>query len=607
MILPEKMARIQIITHKKWKRKIIEGLYNLGVLHIKDYIPGDFEISKPLEEAEEISRILLKLRNALSRLPEVPSKKEKKIKTEKELEKLCEDIIKAVEKINFEQKEIENKIRKLEKYLETKSYLNIINVDTDSFWDSKTVAIISGLTKKFDEKAFNGIDMLTFKYSKVNDSYVVFIVVKKENEEEVRKILHEFNFTEFDYALIREMRNINVESELKNLRKKSKELVKELSIIARENRKTLEIWKRKLEEEAEKAEAPLRFAESKSAILIEGWVPVKESNKIINMVREITRDRAYVKIKEVKRKEEAPVKLSHPSPIRSFKTFLEVYSLPKYGEIDPTIFLFLTFPVYFGFMLGDIGYGIITLVLALIAKKKIPALKDISNILIFASVSTIFFGFLYGEFFGAEEVLGIELPHVMARMHSINELLVISVIFGLIHINTGLILGFINEYMAHGIKAAIFEKGSWMIVELGGLLFFFYWKNMLDINPVIPAAIFIIGTFLLLKGEGFLGIVELPTLLSHTLSYSRLMGVGIASASLALTVNELSGKILAKGFVFLPVVAVMLILGHTINILLGLLECSLHSLRLNWVEFFTKFYKGGGIPYTPFGKILRGE
>ena len=607
MILPEKMVKIQIITHKKWKRKLIEGLYNLGVLHIKDYTPRELEIGKPLEEAEEISRTLLKVRTALSKLPQVSSRKEKKLKTRKEIEKLCEGIISLVEKINSEQREIENKIKKLERYSEIKRYLKAIGIDTNLFWDSKKVAILSGLTRTFNEEAFSGMKIITLKYSKINDSYAVFIVSKKESEEEVRKVLHDFNFNEFDYALIREMKNVNPELELENLRKKSRKLEKELKTLSRENRKTLEIWKTKLEEEAQKAEAPLRFAESKSVILIEGWIPADETNKIISTIRGITKDKAYIKTEEVKRKEEAPVKLSHPFPIRSFKTFLEVYSLPKYGEIDPTIFLFLTFPVYFGFMLGDIGYGIVTLVLALIAKKKIPSLKDLSNILVLASFSTIFFGFLYGEFFGTEEVAGVKLPHVISRIHSIDELFAVSVIFGLIHITIGLILGFINTYMAHGIKHAVLEKGSWLLIELAGILFFLFWKNMLNINPVIPGIIFITGVILLFKSEGFLGIVELPTLLSHILSYSRLMGVGVAIASLGLIINDLSGKVLAQGFVFLPLALIMLILGHALHIAIALLACSLHALRLNWVEFFTKFYKGGGRPYTPFGKILRGE
>lgn len=607
MILPEKMAKVEIITHKKYKKKIIEGLYQIGVLHINDYEKGEFEIGKPLEEAEEISRILLKLRNTLSKLPKIKGKKQRKIKTKKEVERLCENITNTLEKINSQQKEIENKIKKIEKYMKIKHYLDVLGINANAFWDSKKVSILSGIVKNFDEKTFNKMKTLVLKYAEVDKLYAVYIIVKKDDENEVRKILQENGFVEFDYSFIKEMKNLKAEKELEILKKKSKELKKQIEDIAKEYRKALEEWKIKLEEEAKKAEAPLKFAESKSTILIEGWVPFKEREKIVKLVREITGDKAYIKIEEVKRREEAPVKLSHHSPVKSFIPLLKMYSLPKYSEVDPTIFMFITFPIYFGFMLGDIGYGLITLLLAIIAKRKIPSLKDLSNILILASVSSIFFGFVYGEFFGAEEIFGIKLPHIMARLHSINELLLISVIFGLIHINIGLLLGFVNEYIEHDIKKAILEKGSWLIVELGGILFFFYWKNILAINPLIPGIIFIIGVIMLAKGEGFIGVVELPTFLSHVLSFSRLMGVGVASASLALVINNLSSSILTKGFVFLPLVILMLILGHTINILLGLLECSLHSLRLNWVEFFTKFYKGGGIPYTPFGKKLRGE
>ncbi len=603
MLRPEKMWKVSIIAHKRHKEKIVEALYSLGALHIKEYIPKEFELGKPFERAEELARVLLKVRNVLSKLPRIENGREKKIASLKECEKICDELTEKIDFFQKELKESETRLRNLKKSKKIKSYLEKLGLSPELFWESKTVEIIFGIAKKFNERLVNSFNIVTCKHAKIGkNEHALFLAAKKDESEELKRALAEMEFTEIDKTLVKELGKTNVEKEIKEAEKKIKEVSKAMEKLAREYRKALENFKSFLEEEAEKAEAPLKFAESKSVFWIQGWVPEKSKEELAKKINEICKGRAFIKLEEAKRKEEqTPVKLSHPKPVNNFKMLLEMYSLPKYSEIDPTFFMFLTFPLYFGFMLGDIGYGVITLALALFMRK-INFAKSLANIIILASISSIAFGFIYGEFFGAEEIFGYELPHLLVRIHSINELLVISIIFGLIHVNLGLVLGFINEYVAHGLKAAVFEKASWLVVELGGLLFFLYWKGILEINPLIPASIFLLGLAMLMKGEGFIGIIELPTLLSHILSFSRLMGVGIASASLAMIINELSGKFLAKGMLFLPIVVCMLVIGHAINIMLGLLECSLHSLRLNWVEFFTKFYKGGGIRYAPFGK-----
>ncbi len=603
MLRPEKMWKVGIIAHKKHKKRIIETLYSLGVLHIREYSPGEFELGKPLENAEEIARVLLKVRNVLSKLPKVGSGKERRIANLREGEKICDALAEKIEALQTELKEKEAKLSRLKKLEEINSYLKKLGVSPEVFWESKAVEIIFGTAKKFNEHLLTGVDFLVFRHARIRkDEHVLFLAVRKDELEKLGKILGEMEFTEIDKALVTELAEINVEREIKETRKKIKEISKALEKLAKEYRKSLESFRAFLEEEAEKAEAPLKFAESKNAIFIQGWVPEENKEELARKIDEVCKGKVFIKLEEAKRKEErTPVKLSHPKLVDNFRTFLEMYSLPKYSEIDPTFFMFLTFPLYFGFMLGDVGYGIVTLIIALFMRKANFA-KNLANVLILASLSSIAFGFIYGEFFGAEKILGIELPHLIARIHSINELLVASVIFGLIHVNLGLILGFVNEYVAHGLKAAVFEKASWLVVELGGLLFFLYWKGILEINPLIPAGIFLLGVAMLVKGEGFLGVVEIPTLLSHILSFSRLMGVGIASASLALVINEIAGGLIEKGALFFPVAVILLLVGHAVNIGLGLMECSLHSLRLNWVEFFTKFYKGGGTRYTPFGK-----
>jgi V/A-type H+-transporting ATPase subunit I len=252
-------------------------------------------------------------------------------------------------------------------------------------------------------------------------------------------------------------------------------------------------------------------------------------------------------------------------------------------------------------ILGDIGYGLVSLTAFLILRKKLPTLKPLINILILSSLSTIFFGFLFGEFFGFEVLFGYELPRIMSRLHETIQLLMIAVLMGVIHVNLGFVLGFINEFKTHGLIRAMLEKGSWMVVEIGVVMYYLSAKGYLSVNSMVGTVLILAGVIMLIRGEGIKGVVELPTLLSHTLSYARLMGAGLASVGLAAVINNVVGSLFSKGGVFILLGIVLLLLGHFMNLLLGIMEGFLHSLRLNYVEFFTKFYKGGGIPYVPFG------
>jgi len=396
---------------------------------------------------------------------------------------------------------------------------------------------------------------------------------------------------------------INLENLIKNynqlliLRNNIKEDINKLSL---DYKKYLLAADDMLTVEIEQAEAPLKFAATKYAFVIKGWIPVKQLEKTIDILNKAGKNKIYVHCEDPDNMDKVPVKLNNPYISKPFEFLINLYTLPNYKEFDPTFFTFLTFPLLFGFMLGDFGYGLITLALFYILKKNFPKAKELFNILIYSSLATIFFGLLFGEFFGSEHLLGIALPHIFSRSHQIILLLWVSLGIGVVHVNSGLIIGFINE-LHHGFIKAANEKLSWIILQIGAAMLALSYMDILAIPVVIGYYVVALAVFMLFKAEGVKGLVELPSIFSNILSYARLMALGLASVKLAEVVNEFSFEFFHKGGFSIIYGILLLAVGHTINIGLGILGPFLHSLRLHYVEFYTKFFKGGAKKFSPFG------
>jgi len=316
----------------------------------------------------------------------------------------------------------------------------------------------------------------------------------------------------------------------------------------------------------------------------------------------VTKKRIFIQTREIEEKDKIPVKLDNPKLVKPFEFFMDLYALPKYKEIDPTFFVFLTFPLLFGFMLGDMGYGLTVLIVARLLKKAIPKGGRLFDVMSFASLATIFFGALFGEFFGFEVLFGYELPHILSRAHQINTLLYVAVGVGIIHINWGLINGFYNVLKHHGLFEAVCEKLSWIIFESGVALLALSYLEILALSVYYGYALILISVTLLYLGEGVKGLVELPSIFSNILSYARLMAIGLASVELAIVINEFAAGFVSSGTILGVIFATLLmVVGHAINIGIGILGSFLHSLRLHYVEYFSKFFEGGAIRYKPFG------
>lgn len=356
-----------------------------------------------------------------------------------------------------------------------------------------------------------------------------------------------------------------------------------------------------------------RLFQSKAVTSLAGWIPKTQAQALEAQISQVTKGDYYLVFEEVREEEidEVPILLENNRWVAPFETLIEMYSLPKYDEIDPTPFMAPFYALAFGMMVADFGYGLF-LFLAILLIKKIfyfdASMKRSLTFFQLCAIPTMMWGLIYGSFFG------MTMPfQLLSNQSDITEILIISVIFGYIQIFFALILKFYVLWAKKEQKfKAVFQAGSWMLFLLSvGLLalgFMVLPETSLgtigSIGLVISLIAVVIGgstegeTFVGKIGTGLYSLMDLTNYMSDLVSYTRLMALGVAGGSIAAAFNLIISYFpTAARF---TIGAVLFVLLHAINIFLSYLSAYVHGIRLQYLEFFGKFFTGGGRAFKPF-------
>jgi V/A-type H+-transporting ATPase subunit I len=337
------------------------------------------------------------------------------------------------------------------------------------------------------------------------------------------------------------------------------------------------------------------------AFTIEGWLPSRGAPDLERKVREAAGPSVVVEriAREDWGREDAPVVLSNPRLFRPFETLITLLPLPKYGSIDPTPFVAVFFPLMFGMMLGDVGYGAVLAVIALLVHRRAKPgtlLYKAAEIAGPCAAFAIIFGVLFGEYFGdlGARLLGLR-AIAFDRENAIFATLAAAVGLGLMHVVLGLVLGAITAGRTDKKKALGQGTSAVMVLLVVAALLAAF--KVLPSRLFTPAVIALLVAFpLLVFAEGLIAPLELLATLGNVLSYARIMAIGTASVMLAIIANQMVGAVGST------VVGLMFaLLFHLVNFAIGLFSPAIQSLRLQYVEFFGKFYSPGGRRYEPFG------
>lgn len=615
-----KMNKVTIIGNKNNEEEILKKIMRLGFVQIEDmsHLVDDEEfkdIFHKEEKNEEIAKINQKLVNIEKAISNIRKyyKVKKSMFAEKEIykelsKKIAESSYCDAEKVNKIAEIIEGNTEKVEELQNLKNELEpwinfSISADLKNINYIKIIlGTINLKYKKEDIELALGKEKVDYSLNIINkDKAKMYVAVtaKSENAIQIKRALKQFDFDEKNLELENETVAEKIQkiqdgiSQLEKQIQSDKEKIKPEQIKIFENlydyylsQKDLKLVQRNV-------------VTTNNTFYLEGWMP--EGCKIEN-------DKEFIiKVREEQENEDAPVLVKNNKVVEPFQSITNMYSVPNKHELDPNPVMAFFYIVFFGLMLSDAGYGLL-LALAcffMIKKKKYGKGEgNLIKLLAYCGVSATLWGLFFGSCFG-------DIFHLKAVINPLTDvmpLMGLALLLGIIHIYVGMFMKAIRLVKEKKVLDAIFDVGFWYLLLTGVFLL---------VVPIVAGDIGIwstVGKYLAIVGaigliltggrreknifkklfKGVSGLYDITSYFSDVLSYSRLMALCLSTGVIAQVVNLLAELV---G----PVPAILVgIIGHGFNLANSALGSYVHTSRLQYVEFFGKFYEGGGKEFTPF-------
>jgi V/A-type H+-transporting ATPase subunit I len=483
---------------------------------------------------------------------------------------------------------------------------------------SQSEVFTGTVPKKLKDKLMN--ELLPFDYtyyeviSEGKDESYLLAISSKEEKDAVNEVLRNNSFSSIrisgDEEPDREMHKIAERlAVLKSEREAVKNEIKEMAV----NLPDLEVYYEYLMNKKVRLHASENFLRTDSVNVIRGYIPTEMAGDFRKAVEASQKNAYYLDVKEAKDESDIPILLKNNKVNQTFESLTAMYALPQYNEIDPTPLLAPFYLFFFGMMVADVGYGAILLIgTAVILKiaNLAESTEKFIRFFFYLSIPTIFWGAIYGSFFGGI----IKIPGLIDPAKDYMMILIMSIIFGLVHV-----------FFALGVKAflyvrggdpigALFDAGFWYMALIGAIGFLL--PMFLDLPPAVKTismVVMIIGmggivvtggrsaeTVVGKAAGGLYSLYGISSYVGDFVSYSRLMALGLSGGFIASAINMMIGMLSGMGIIGILFGIVLFVGGQAFNIFLSLLGAYVHTSRLTYVEFFGKFYSGGGKPFNLF-------
>ena len=633
-----KMNKFTLLTFESKKEKLLrklQGFSNVEFINLQDenLLEANEEL-KSLSKDEIDSSIvkyeedLSKAKNTLDFLINYIPKKSGLKALEDDKENLTiDELDNAVKNINWneiykkvkvkeeELHNIESRITKLEGEIEVLNPWQALDISFEALNELKTVStFIGSISKQYEDELNKSLDSEYVEIiSKGNNDINILVISLNERYDEVLSILRGFGFSSFksEFDEIPKVIITNHAHEIEELKSRIFFVKEELASFEEDYNKMKLVYDY-LTNIVLRYKASNNFLRTTNTVTIQGWCEVEKNERLENICKEILDDDYYISFEEVKENEieEVPVKLKNGLLNRTFESVTEMYSLPKYNEVDPTPLLVPFYLIFFGMMVADVGYGLVMFIAAFCAMKFLKLNKkneDFARFFLFLSIPTTIIGLIYGSFFGD----AIKIPGLINPTEDVNTLLIASIVFGVVQIFFGLCIKAYSLIKSGKPKDAFYDVGSWLITLISiGVLAGCIMLEWPSVIKYIAIAAMVFGMIVIVLtggraektkgaqiGQGLYSLYGITSYIGDLVSYTRLMALGLSGGCIAGALNLLMKSLSGPAIILLPV---LFVAAHVFNLLLGLLGAYVHTARLQYVEYFSKFYEGGGKAFTPF-------
>ena len=622
------VQKVQIIGHSPIKMEFLSSLQEQGLIQIERADFDGLGLNAPNKEESKIDHRLFQLSHVIEflskwkerGLAEKILQEKPKLSVSQRKEVLEFDYVSVLEEAEALEKTKKDILSRNQYLSREKSILKPfenLDIPIQLFKPTKLTEImlgsvpLSGLEKlkEIQEKEELWLNVLRQGKRDV----LVFVIYANEKKEEFEESLRDVSFNPFYFSetILEKAEKSDcvkdviekIDLEIKKGEEEAGEIDKKAERLSLEYNEKLMLVYDSLLNERSKNKFSSFMGETKNVFFLEGWIQEKEIKSLKQKLESYKESVEYF-FRPPLPDEEPPVVLDNPPAGKPFEIVTKLYGLPSKGTLDPTMYLAPFFFVFLGLTVSEAGYGFLVALLSLLylkfAKPK-GGLRLFVKLLAIVGVANIFLGSMVGGWFG------FPVPELMV-IDPLNDplsFLILSLVLGFIQVWFGTLLRMITEIKQKKYLKAIFVQGGWLVllpslvmylltntpvwgyVSIGGALGIVFFASP-NRNPILRFF------------GGLYSLYDISRYLSDVLSYSRLLALGLATTVIAMVVNTLCESALGVPWIGWLFAAVIFIIGHLFNLGISFLGGFVHSMRLQFVEFFSKFFDSGGQPFKPF-------
>ena len=642
-----KMSKFDLVVFAEQRAKVLKKLQKFKEVNFVDIELHDEngELSKDAVEGvtkyvnnEELTHIderLYQLSNAISLIKKYDERKTRLRDVIHGNENYTFDEL-AKKALTYDWKKVSSELNKIgTQYSQIKSEISkkYMRYDEIDLWErldvnpkelknlKKVNTFLGTVPIKLKGTFIDGISKLDKTYYeelKIVKDEVYYLVISSIDEREKEKLAEVFRNSSFTVenldidAVPQDYKN-GLQKEISELKKEKRRLKAQIKTYSEDLTDLQAVYEYMQNKKLRIVESE-KLAQTENTILIKGWIPTEKVSEFEKVIKDEAGDNYYLTFTDADRDDATvPIKLKNGKVASTFENLTGMYAYPRYNEIDPTPLFTPFYILFFGMMGADVGYGLVLLLATMFVLKVVnlsSQMRKSVKFFFYLSFSVIFWGLLYGSYFGAT-IPG--MWRLVDPASQYNDLLIGSIVFGVVHIFVGLAIKAYMLIRDGKSLEAVYDVLFWYMALIGGMLFLIF--KLMNLSAVVANVsmwVMIAGMAGIILtggreakgvgaklGGGLYSLYGISSYVGDFVSYSRLMALGLSGGFIASAINMIAGMIGGNwfGMIFIPLI---LIAGHLFNMFLSFLGAYVHTSRLMYVEYFGKFYEGGGKPFKDF-------